>query len=132
MVETSVLSKKELLRVLKLFFADQNRGISIELFAELAGLSKQMIIDVFIKQELPLTEYVQRRASKAYKEWRDGKVAVMQNRDNTRFLQYRKEPKPRIARGYGLQVIGNEIKLKIGIVNKAEYRDTLAEQLGDK
>lgn len=132
MVETLVLSKKELLRVLKLFFADQNRGISIELFAELAGLSKQMIIDVFIKQELPLTEYVQRRASKAYKEWRDGKVAVMQNRDNTRFLQYRKEPKPRIARGYGLQVVGNEIKLKIGIVNKAEYRDTLAEQLGDK
>jgi hypothetical protein len=114
---------------MKLFFADQNRGISIELFADLAGLSKKTMFDVFINQELPLSEYVQRRTSKAYTEWRNGEVAIMQNRNNSRFVQYRKEAKPKLVRGYGLQVVGGEIKLKLGVKNRADYDSTLAEQL---
>lgn len=121
-----------MLKTVKLFLADENRGVSIDLFAELCGISKSTLVDVFTEEKYPMSEYVQRRVSKGYKEWRNGEVAVMQNRNNSRFLQYRKEPKPRIARGYGLQVVGSEIKLKIGLVNKADYDDTLAQQLGDK
>ena len=128
-METSVISKQELLRTMKLFFADQNRGISIDLFADLAGLGTKTLMEVFVHQNLPLSEYVQRRTSKAYKEWRNGDVAVMKNRDNSRFVQYRKESKPKMVRGYGLQVVGGEIKLKLGVKNRADYDSTLAEQL---
>ena len=128
-METSVISKQELLRTMKLFLADQNRGISIDLFADLAGLGKKTLMEVFVHQSLPLSEYVQRRTSKAYKEWRNGEVAVMQNRDKSRFVQYRKESKPKMVRGYGLQVVGGEIKLKLGVKNRADYDSTLAEQL---
>jgi hypothetical protein len=128
-VETNVISKQELLRTMKLFFADQNRGISIDLFADLAGLGTKTMVEVFINQNAPLSEYVQRRTSKAYKAWRNGDVAVMKNRDNSKFVQYRKESKPKMVRGYGLQVVGGEIKLKLGVKNRADYDSTLAEQL---
>jgi hypothetical protein len=64
---------------------------------------------------------VQIRVSKAYISWKKGEIAVMQNWDNTRFTEYRKVAKPRLARGYGLQVVNGEIKMKLGIVNKADY-----------
>jgi len=77
-----------------------------------------------------LTEYVQRRVSKAYVEYRDGEVAIMQNRDTSKFVQYRKELKPVLQRSTGLQVINGEIKIKVGIANKHDYAvSDLDEQL---
>lgn len=127
-MQANVISKQELLKTMRLFMQDENRGISIELFAELAGLNRTTLNEVFLKDAV-LTEYVQRRVSKAYAEWRSGAVAVMQNRNNTKFVQYRKEPKPRMIRGYGLQVVGGEIKLKLGVRNRADYDYTLDDQL---
>jgi hypothetical protein len=110
--------------------SDKNRGISIPLFAELCGVSVAILRLVFIKEEEPLTEYVQRRVSKGYQSWLRGEVAVMMNRDQTRFVQYRKEPKPRVARFIGLEVQNGQIKLKIGLKNKADYSNLdIDEQL---
>lgn len=127
---TDVIPKKQLKIEIKRFFADVNRGISINLFAELCGLHKTTLIDVFINEVTPLSEYVQIRVSKGYKRWQEGHVAVMQNRDNTRFVQYRKEPKPKLIRKTGLHVVNGEIKIKLGIQNKGDYsHSTLDEQL---
>jgi hypothetical protein len=69
--------------------------------------------------------------SKAYHEWKDGEVAIMQNRDTSKFVQYRKESKPVFKRTTGLQVVNGEIKIKLGISNKYDYSgSTLDEQLG--
>ena len=54
------LSKFELKRQIKRFHADKNRGISINLFCELAGMSMAHFLDVFIRDKEPLTEVVQR------------------------------------------------------------------------
>jgi len=125
-----VIPRQELKRTIKRFLSDKNRGISIPLFAELCGVSVAILRLVFIKEEEPLTEYVQRRVSKGYQSWLRGEVAVMMNRDQTRFVQYRKESKPRMARSMGLQVENGQIKLKIGLKNKADYSNLdIDEQL---
>ena len=123
-------NKTDLRRIIKRFLKDKNRGISIPLFAELAGLSTSHIRDVFINESEPLTEYVQRRVSKAYQEWINGEVAIMQNRDTSLFVQYRKEPKPILHKSSKLTLINGEIKINMGIKPKYDYSDlTLDEQL---
>ena len=131
-MQTETLTKVELKRQVKRFLQDPNRGISLELFAELCGCSKDTLQNVFVKETDLLSEYIQRRVSKGYQAWRRGEVAIMKNRDNTRFVQYRKEPKPALKRSMGLQLEGGQIKIKVGIANKFDYsQPSLKEQLGD-
>ena len=130
MALNNVLPKKELLRVIKRFIKDKNRGISVKLFAELCGVDKEHLLDVFYYRIHPLTEYMQIRVNKGYQAWLNGEVAVMQNRDNTRFVSYRREPKPRLARTTGLHLVNGEIKIKVGVRSRGDYSaQTLDEAL---
>ena len=125
-----VLPKVELKRVVRKFIQDKDRGISLNLFADLCGISKNHLLDVFLYEEEPLTEYVQRRVNKGYFAWQRGEIAIMQNRDRTKFVQYRREAKPVLERTQRLEVINGQIKIKLGITNKHDYSDlTLDEQL---
>lgn len=125
------IPKRELLVIIKRFIKDQNRGISVKLFAELCGVTKRRLLDVFYFRTDVMTEYMQVRVSKGYTSWKNGEVAVMQNRDNTRFVEYRKEPKPRMARTTGLHMVNGEIKIKVGIRNRADYSGlTLEDTIG--
>ena len=129
-IPLAIHPKSELRRIIKRFLQDKNRGISIPLFAELAGLSTSHIRDVFLNESEPMTEYVQRRVSKAYQEWIKGEVAIMQNRDTSLFVQYRKEAKPILHKSSKLTLINGEIKINMGIKPKYDYSDlTLDEQL---
>lgn len=124
------IPKKELKEIMKRFLADKNRGISIPLFAELAGVSNDHLRDVFIDQIQPLTEYMQWRVSKAYTEWQNGEVSVMQNQDRSRFVQYRKTPKPIYKKSASIKLVDGQVRLKVGLVNKYDYSEmSLDEQL---
>ena len=93
------LSKAELKRQIKRFLADKDRGISIPMFAQLAGISRATLLDVFDYETEPMSETTQRRVNKAYMQWKAGMVKVMSNRDRSRFIEYRKEAKlPIVAR----------------------------------
>jgi hypothetical protein len=130
MVNRTAIPKKQLLRIIQRFLRDRDRGISKELFAKLAGIHVRHLLDVFDYETEPMTEMVQYRVSKAYTEWKNGEVLIMQNRDRTKFLDYRKEAKPVLERGLGLQVQDGQIKIKLGIQKKYDYdRQTLDEQL---
>ena len=120
-IPLAIHPKTELRRIIKRFLQDKNRGISIPLFAELAGLSTSHIRDVFLNESEPMTEYVQRRVSKAYQEWIKGEVAIMQNRDTSLFVQYRKEAKPILHKSSKLTLINGEIKINMGIKPKYDY-----------
>lgn len=125
-----VIPRQELKRIIKNFMQDDARGISIELFAELCGLSRNVLYDVFIFEKFEVSEYVQRRTSKGYLSWLKGDVAVMQNRDKSKFLEYRRQSKPMLKRGYGLKVVNGEIKMDVGVKNRADYSGfSLDEQL---
>ena len=116
--------------MIKRFIADKKRGISLELFADLAGCSGRHFMAVFEEEKHPLTAELQTRVSLAYDQWLAGNVAVMVNKDQTRYIEYRKEPKPRFARTTGVEYKDGKIKVRIGIKNRADYsQSTLDEQL---
>jgi alpha-galactosidase/6-phospho-beta-glucosidase family protein len=122
------LSKRELTKHMQRFNADKDRGISIALFAELAGISHSHFYDVFIYNKEPLTEMVQRRVSKAYQQWKAGNVKVMKRIDNTRYVDYRKESQPVFLPKMGLQVTSDGIKVKVGMVNRHDYSETTLDE----
>ena len=122
------LSKRELTKHMQRFTADKERGISIALFAELAGISAGHFYDVFIYNKEPLTEMVQRRVSKAYQQWKAGNVKVMKRIDNTRYVDYRKESQPVFMPKMGLQVTSDGIKVKVGMVNRHDYSETTLDE----
>ena len=125
-----VLPRLELKRVIRKFVDDKDRGISLPLFCEIVGISVKHFRDVFVDETEPLTEYMQRRVNKAYYAWLNGEIAIMQNRDRTKFVQYRKEAKPVLERSQRIEFSAGQIKLKLGITNKYDYSDlTLDEQL---
>ena len=117
------LTKQELFRQMKRFVKDQDRGISIALFCKLAGISKQQFYDVFVHRIDPQTEIMQLRVSKAYQQWKEGNVRVMRRKDNTRFVEYRRESKPAMMPGMGLKVTPDGIKIKVGMVNRHDYSE---------
>lgn len=116
-----LLSKAELKRQIKKFLADKERVISIALFAELAGITKTHFLDVFHLEKEPLTEYVQRRVNKAFQAVKNGEVRVMQNRNKTRFVEYRRDAKPPIEPKMGLKMTSEGVKLRVGMVNRHDY-----------
>ena len=128
-----VIPKAELLQLVKRFLADPNKAMSLDLFAELAGLSKNTIVNVFQNQTHPMTEITQRRVSEAYKSVVNGEVMVMQNRDKTRFVQYRKKPELRLVRSNRISLVNGNLKVQLGVVNRNDYsRQSLDEQLRRK
>lgn len=128
------LPKQVLRKVIKRFLLDRNRGISMDLFADLCGVSRKTLQAVFVDEEELLSEYIQRRVSKGYTEWQNGEIAVMQNQDRTKFLQYRKEAKPVLKKVTRLNVVNGQIRIDVGIKNRFDYSyNTLDEQLkGDQ
>lgn len=119
------------MREIRLFIKDKERGISVKLFSDLCGVDHIHLLDVFIYRTAPLTERMQRRVSKGYESWKKGEVAIMQNRDRTKFVTYRREEKPRLAPTTQLQVVNGQIKIKVGISNKSDYSGlTLDETIG--
>lgn len=115
-----IIPKKELMRIIKAFLEDKGRGIPINLFAELCGVDRRTLQYVFQEEKYPMTEMVQRRVSKGYDAWRNGEIAVME-RYGKKWIEWRKQPKPRMVRGYGLTVKNGEIKLDLGIKNRLDY-----------
>jgi hypothetical protein len=80
-----------------------------------------------------MSEESQVRMSRALERLERGDVTVMRNRNQTKYLQYNSTPKPRIVRGYGLQLDGGKISLKIGLKNKANFSNpTFKEQMEGK
>jgi hypothetical protein len=133
MINEPIIPKTELLETIRRFLADKNRGISLALFAELAGLNKDYIHDVFVERRNPLTENVQRRVSLAYNRYKRGEIAVMRNIDGTRYLEYRKVPKPSMRKVRRIEFTPDGLKIKIGIQNRNDYSHrNLNEQMRGK
>lgn len=117
-----VLPKAELKILVKRLLLDKKKAIPTRLFAELCGISRYHLHETFVLETRPISEVVQRRVSRAYCLWRDGKVRVMVHYGR-KYLEFRKEPKQIAVRGYGLQATSDGIKLKIGIKNRLDYSD---------
>ena len=124
-----ILTKQELRRQIRKFLYDPDRGISQRMFAELCGINLDHMRDVFLYQTAPMTEMVQTRVNRGYDAWKKGLVRTMKRRDNTHFVDYRKEAKPEFAPSYGLQIKNGQIAMRVGMVNRHDYsqRDLIGE-----
>ena len=121
MEKTHALSKQQLMKEIKLFFKDKDRGISIELFGELAGLSKLHMEEVFVRETRPLTEYTQKRVNRAYAIWKTGRVKVMRKYSGHRYVDFRKEPEIPLVPHLKIEMVNGQAKVKAGAVNRHDY-----------
>jgi hypothetical protein len=119
--KTHALSKQQLMKEIKLFFKDKDRGISIELFGELAGLSKLHMEEVFVRETRPLTEYTQKRVNRAYAIWKTGRVKVMRKYSGHRYVDFRKEPEIPLVPHLKIEMVNGQAKVKLGAVNRHDY-----------
>ena len=118
---------------MKRFLKDEKRGISLDLFAELCGISTRYLRTLFVYELQPVPEHIQIRVSRVLDSYIAGEIRVMQKYNGQRYVEYRKEPKPMAKREYALTLKGGEIKLNIGLQAKGDYtRPDLDELLKGK
>lgn len=128
-----VLSKAEIYRRMARYLEEDTRVMSVKFLAELAGISERLIFGIFVGGTHPMSEETQVRMSRALKRLERGDVTVMRNRNHTKYLQYNRDPKPRMVRGYGLKLDGGKITLNLGVKNMADFsKPTLKEQMESK
>lgn len=124
------LSKAELKKQMRRFYDDKDRGISIQHFCDLAGISHRMFHTVFVYEEEPLSEHIQIRVNKAYAHWKEGFVRVMRDHTHKRWVEYRRQSLPPIVKQTKLQVTPEGVKVKVGLVNRHDYSNpSFDEQL---
>ena len=120
-METQVPTKRDLMSMIRRFIRNKERGISIKLFAQAAGVNHLHFLDVFWYRTEPLTEKMQIRVNKAYEAWKNGQLAIMQNRNRTKFVTYRTEAQPRVVPSTGLAMVNGKIQIKVGMRNIDDY-----------
>lgn len=128
--EMQPYSRHELIRRVNRFWDDPDRKLSVLMLADLSGVSQETLRAVFRDRRYPMSEAVQFRVSRVLQAWERGEIAVMQGRHGTRFAEYRKEPKVRLARSWRLSFDGDGIRVAPRVRNIADYGEpTLQEQM---
>jgi hypothetical protein len=117
----TVIPKEELKLLVGRFLKDKQRGISLQKFADLCGISREFLADVFIYENAPMSETTQRRVSSAYQAWREGRVRIMRRADKTQYVDYRKVAEPAIFSHMGIVKSPDGFKLSIGPRNRHDY-----------
>jgi hypothetical protein len=117
----SNLDKKTLMQELELFANDKDRGISLDNFCEVAGISSRLFRYVILEKTMPMTELTQRRLNKAYRDWKDGRIKVMKKRNNETYPDYRKEPQVPMLSVSKLVLTNNGFKIQNKPVNRHDY-----------
>lgn len=88
-----------------------------------------MLLDVFMREKEPLSEFFQRRINKAYSDWKEGKVRVMRL-GNKKWVEYRRVDQPPIFKSTKLVMTNEGFKLRVGLVNRHDYSNpSLDEQM---
>jgi hypothetical protein len=123
-----ILTKAEIYRRMERFWQDEDRTLSIQMFAEFCGLSPSLLYRVFHDKTLPMTEHTQICVSRALERMARGDVVMVYGRDQRRRLLYRQEPKPRVVKANTLTIKDGKIGLKVGLKNKSDYSDPTFEE----
>jgi hypothetical protein len=122
--------KKELLEWYRRFLADKDRGIGMDLLTDFTGVSRKTFEEVIKRGNRPMQDWLQSSLSKFAHEWEAGMIEVYQRPNRTKAIRYRREPVLDMRPSVGLQVVDGEIRLNVGMRNRAQYMTpTLKEQL---
>ena len=116
-----IMSKAEIYRQMERFWKDQDKTLSIPMFAELSGLSVTLLNRVFYVKDMDMSEHTQIAVSRALERMTRGDVVMVYDKAKRRSLVYRQDPRPRLTKSLGLTVKDGKIGLTAGIKNKADY-----------
>lgn len=114
-------SRQELFDLMDKFIKDSKRGISLEHFSELAGISYELFRKVFVSKELPMTARTQGAINRAWDLWDGGYVRIEQKGSQKR-IRLLDTPKPLLRRFYRVEIGQNGLKLHTGIRKRSDYR----------
>lgn len=114
-----MMTRLQIRKAIARFQADEGRVLSDEKFCELAGIGYRTFRDIF-EDGKNMSVPTQLRVEKALAALEKGMVRLMQS-GHSKIVEYRREPKPDMVRGLGLQVKGGRIQLKVGIKNANCY-----------
>lgn len=124
------LSKAQLRVEMRRFIQDRERGISLDCFAEICGMSKDTLTKVFIQETRPLSEWVQIRINRGYAEWKKGNIRTMRTSNGTLYADYRKQPVSPLVQHMGIVYTDGAFHVQIGPKNRHDYSSpTLDEAL---
>jgi hypothetical protein len=115
------LTKKQLMVEMKLFVEDKDRGISINNFCEIVGISSRLFTYVFCELKFPMTEETQRKVNRAYNHWKEGRLRVMKKHTNETYPDYRKEPVQPLVHVTRIQPTAGGFKVQVGAINRHDY-----------
>lgn len=130
-----ILTKVELKKAYKRFAADEKRGISLKLFADMCGVSFERLNEVLIHDKDTMSQMIQIRVSRTLEAHRKGQLRVMENPNNkTRRVEFRPkgEEKPRLMRAISFGLSNGKITIQPGVVNRQDFtRPDLDDLLGE-
>jgi hypothetical protein len=117
-----ILTKQQIIDRISAMYLNKARGFTIYHFVEFVGIDYAHFRRVY-KQELPMTETIQRKISRALTALENGEAGPRMDIAGRKSIGYhrKEEQRPAMARSIGLQNVGGEIKMRIGIVNKYSF-----------
>jgi len=116
------LTKQQIIDRISAMYLNRNRGFTMYQFTDFAEIDYAHFRRVY-KQELPMTESIQRKLSRALTALENGEAGPRRDIAGRKSVGYhrKEEQRPAMARSMGLQSVGGEIKIRIGIVNKYSF-----------
>lgn len=117
------------------FWNDKERGISKSAFAEMCGLSIELLKQVFVDKRLPMTAQTQVAVSKTLREWEEGRFRI--ERQKGRYgekaidvVVWDREPKPTVKRVARLMFTEHGFQVKLVTERRGDYsQPTLKQQM---
>lgn len=117
-----ILTKQQIIDRISAMYLNKNRGFTMYHFVDFSDIDYAHFRRVY-KQESPMTESIQRKLSRALIALENGEAGPRRDIAGRKSVGYhrREEQRPAMARSMGLQSVGGEIKMRIGIVNKYSF-----------
>ena len=117
-----ILTKQQIIDRISAMYLNKNRGFTMYHFVDFSDIDYTHFRRVY-KQESPMTESIQRKLSRALIALENGEAGPRRDIAGRKSVGYhrREEQRPAMARSMGLQSVGGEINMRIGIVNKYSF-----------
>lgn len=124
-----MMTKEQIRSALRRFDADPSRVISIKLFCEVAGIAVETYKNIRADAS-EMSVPVQKRLEAAFEKLERGEIKIMRRPDQSRYVSYRKEPKPELRRGFSITMKGGKIAVRAAVENANNYtRATFLEEI---
>jgi hypothetical protein len=119
-----ILTKEEIFARIKAMYLNKQRGFKMYHFVEFADFDYRHFRRIYTEY-VPMTELSQRKLSRALLALENGEAGPRMDIAGRKSVGYhrKEEQRPTMARSIGLQNVGGEFRMRVGIVNKYTFNN---------